>query len=227
MTHQWDEFSKSLACPVPRRESLRRLGLLFAGALLSPLGPRTTWARGSDPCKTFCKCRKSSQQNACLAACKACSGDTRRLCGTCGSYVCCGNGQTCCGRYCANLANDVYNCGACGNVCPQPGPNEFAACVKGRCAYTCAPGTVRCNGVCTSLNSDPKNCGACGNTCPATAPACVGGTCSECSGGSTNCGGYCVFLAYDPYNCGACGFVCPGTGCIDGVCDFGSPLSDW
>ena len=36
MNHPFDEFSKSLSEPVPRRESLRRLGAVFAGALLSP-----------------------------------------------------------------------------------------------------------------------------------------------------------------------------------------------
>jgi hypothetical protein len=38
MENLFDEFSKSLAESVPRRESLRRLGAVFAGAVLSPLG---------------------------------------------------------------------------------------------------------------------------------------------------------------------------------------------
>src|SRR4051812_35456994 len=124
MTHHWDEFSKSLAEPVPRRESLRRLGALVAGAVLGPLGSARAAIRrrATDPCQTFCKCRNATQQNACLAACKACGGDTRRLCGACGSYVCCGSGRTCCGTICTDLASDVHNCGACGRVCRQPGP---------------------------------------------------------------------------------------------------------
>src|SRR3954469_222113 len=117
MTHHWDEFSKSLAEPVPRRESLRRLGIVLAGIVLGPLAAGTARAGGkgkrvrtgpraaTDPCKTFCKCRNKAQQDACLAACKACGGDTRRLCGACGSY------------YCADLARDVSNCGACGHAC--------------------------------------------------------------------------------------------------------------
>src|SRR6187551_1803681 len=99
MENLFDEFSKSLAEPIPRRESLRRLGVVFAGAVLSPLGLGTAWARGPDPCKSICKCRKKAQQNDCLTACKACKGGTRRLCGACGSY------------YCADLANDIYNRG--------------------------------------------------------------------------------------------------------------------
>ena len=70
MERLWDEFSKSLAESVPRRESLRRLGAVFAGAVLSPLGLQTAWARTQDPCKAFCKCRNSKQQSQCLAVCQ-------------------------------------------------------------------------------------------------------------------------------------------------------------
>src|SRR5215218_9116104 len=121
MTHPWDEFSKALAEEVPRRESLRRLGVVLAGIVLGPLAAGTARAGGkgkpvrtgpraaTDPCRTFCKCRNKAQQNACLAACRACSGDTRRLCGACGTYVC----------------------------CPEPGPIEYGLCVAGQCAYEC------------------------------------------------------------------------------------------
>jgi len=250
MIDHWDEFSKSLAESVPRRESLRRMGAVIAGMLLSPLGLATAWAAGPGPCKSFCnRCRNKAQQNQCLAACQACSGNTGRLGGSCGSFVCCpaaacngvcsdlrsdpncgacGNdcsdfGETCCGNYCADLANDFDNCGGCGAPCDYPGPYEDGACVDGHCLYSCVPGAVNCGGRCSRLDSDPENCGACGNVCPASAPACIDGVCSECPSGSTNCGGYCAFLAFDPDNCGACGFVCPGVGCADGVCDFGSP----
>src|SRR5260370_3129495 len=101
MDHLFDEFSKSLAESVPRRESLRRLGAVFAGAVLGPLGLETAWARGPDPCKTFCQCRNKTQQNACLAACKACNGNTSRIGGACGSHLCCSS-ATCKGE-CSNL----------------------------------------------------------------------------------------------------------------------------
>src|SRR5262249_25235821 len=129
---------------------------------------------GPDPCQAFCKCRNKAQQNACVAACKACSGDTRRLCGTCGRYVCCGNGQTSCGQICTDLANDFNNCGTCGHVCPQPGRFEYGACIQGNCEYSCVEGAVVCNGACTMLDRDPDNCGACGNVCPASTPECIG-----------------------------------------------------
>jgi hypothetical protein len=246
MDQLFDEFSKSLAESLPRRELLRRLGAVFAGAVLGPLGLQTAWAHAEDPCKAFCKCHKKTEQSQCLTACQKCKGDTSRLGGSCGSYVCCsiaachgvcsnlksdpncgacGNncratGETCCGHYCADLAHDVFNCGRCGNVCPAPVAGVVVACVSGACVYECAPGFANCNGTCIPVNSDPLNCGACGNVCPAEAPNCSGGTCSNCLAGTTLCNGICTNISFDPGNCGACGAVCDGetTACFGGVC---------
>ena len=201
MDHLFDEFSKSLADSVPRRESLRRLGAVFAGSVLSPLGLGTAWAAKVDPCVAFCKCRIKAQQTKCLAACKACKGNTSRIGGSCGSHTCCsvascrgvcsnltsdpncgacGNncrsqGQTCCGNDCADLAADASNCGRCGNACPAPPPGEVAICVSGRCQYECAPGTVNCNGECTYVATDPNNCGAAATCAPLMPRIAVGG----------------------------------------------------
>lgn len=220
MTHQWDEFSKSLAEPLPRRESLRRLGAVLAGAVLAPLGLETAWAAGRDACKAFCNGCPKSQRTQCLDACRACNSDPSRLCGTCGAYACCGNGAACCGGSCADLANDVNNCGGCGNVCEPPGPYEEVACVSGQCEYWCTEGAVRCNGTCTLLDWDPDNCGACGHVCGGDTPYCNWGVCSECPPGLTLCGGTCVDLATDSSNCGACGNVCGEATpyCSQGVC---------
>src|SRR5262249_51080254 len=199
MIHAWDEFSKMLAEPVPRRESLRRLGIVLAGAVLSPLGRATARAGGPDPCRSFCKCRNKSQQNACLAACNACKGNTSNLCGSCGSYVC------------RDLLNDFDNCSACGHICQQPGRNESGACVNGKCVYACVDSAVRCNGACTFLDSDPNNCGTCGNVCGGATPYCSEGKCVTCEAvGQTTCNGSCTTLNSDPSNCGACGNVCGG-----------------
>ncbi len=226
MPHHWDEFSKTLAEPLPRRESLRRLGIVLTGAVLGPLGLETVVAGGPDPCKAFCKCRNRNQQNACLAACRACDKDTRRLCGSCGSYLCCGSGRTCCGGYCTDLAADVLNCGGCGFVCDPPGPNEYGACIDGQCTYVCADGAADCDGTCTLLASDPDNCGACGFVCGPPGPneyrACIDGRCAYgCIDGGVFCDGVCTYLRRDPNNCGACGNVCPGSApyCNSGVCE--------
>ena len=250
MERLYDEFSMSLADKsVPRRQSLRLLGAALAGALLSPLGLGTAWAAGRDPCKAFCRCSNKSNQNQCLAACQACSGNTSRLAGSCGSYVCCptaacdgecsnlrsdpncgacGNdcsdfGETCCGNYCADLANDFDNCGGCGAACNDPGPYEDGWCVLGECVYLCAQGALDCDGTCIPVHSDPDNCGACGNVCPASARFCDQGVCTvnDCvPPWGDMCGGVCIDILFDALNCGGCGFQCqPLEHCSWGVCE--------
>src|SRR5678815_2980969 len=211
----YDEFSKSLAASVPRRESLRRMGAVFAGAVLGQLGLGTAWAKGFDHCKAFCRCSNRTEQNACLAACRNCNSNPTRLCGSCGSGYACTD-------------HDVRNCGSCGNSC-QPGQYETAACVSGQCEYSCVVGTVNCDETCADLANDFNNCGACGNVCPDTAPDCIDGVCSpnRCSGGQVYCphtpvGPGCTDLQFDGYNCGACGIVCGGP-CLYGVCYGGEP----
>jgi hypothetical protein len=248
MHDHWDELSKLLAESLPRRESLRRLGALFAGAVLSPLAIGTTWAKGPDPCKAFCNRCPKNQQSQCLAACHACNGDTSRVCGKCGNYTCCatpccggtcsdlasdpncgacGNncsaqGLTCCGGQCADLRDDFYNCGSCGNTCDDAQAFEAGVCVNGECLYGCVDGTLRCNGACTPVLSDPNNCGACGHVCDGATPYCNQGTCVayNCGPGLAYCGGYCADLYNDPDNCGACGFTCSvNEFCTGGVCE--------
>jgi hypothetical protein len=224
MDHLFDEFSKSLCESVPRRESLRRLGAVLAGAVLSPLGLGTAWA-APDPCTAFCKCRNSTQQNQCLAACRQCNGNRRRLAGSCGNYTCCA--VAACKGVCSDL-NSNPNCGACGNACDDTGPAEVGACIDGYCEYDCVEGAVCCNEACTFLDSDADNCGACGRVCGGSAPYCSQGECVECPPLPYVglCNGVCVNLLSDNANCGACGNVCSnglacssGT-CVDPVCQF-------
>jgi hypothetical protein len=217
MSQQWDEFSKSLAEPVPRRESLRRLGSVFAGAMLGFVGLKSASAAPkTDPCKSFCRCSNKRQQNDCLSACRACNSDPRWLCGNCGD-----------GFACTDLANDVGNCGSCGHNCWSGArANEVTACFDGECFYECADGTADCgDGTCVSLWDDPDNCGACGNACSGAAPYCIEGTCSDlapCPGGLTRCHGICRDLMNEPTFCGSscedavvCGLY---ETCTAGVC---------
>jgi hypothetical protein len=239
MTHHWDEFSKSLAQPLPRRESLRRLGIALAGTVLSPLGLQTAFAghhskRQTDLCKSFCKCRNKKQQDQCLKTCAACGKDPSRLHGSCGNYFCCGAGQTDCGGYCADLSGDPFNCGGCGRACEPSGPYEYGACLDGDCRYACAEGAEYCGETCTFLKSDPDNCGACNFVCDPPGPneyrACIDGRCTYgCVDGGVYCDGVCTYLGRDPDNCGACGNVCPGSapycnGGVCGVCPAGTTL---
>jgi hypothetical protein len=211
MSHEWDEFCKSLAEPVPRRETLRRLGFLFAGAVLTPLGLGTAWASGgTDLCNSFCNKCQRSQRTSCLTACRACNSGPSHLCGSCAN-----------GYICTDFQNDVHNCGACSNDCwSGAGVNEDAACIDGKCAYQCVQGAVDCNGTCTFLDSDPDNCGACGNVCPVTEPYCGQGVCVDpgCPPGLTYCGA-CVDVMWNNSYCGSCFHSCAqNEACQGGVC---------
>jgi hypothetical protein len=171
-----DEFSKLLAKSLSRRESLRRIGAFAAGAVLSPLGLGTAWAARPDRCGAFCRwCHSKAQRNQCLAACRACNGNTSRLCGSCGYYSVCATGKACCNGTCTNLGSDPANCGACGNVCAAG-----TSCVNGTCSAGdgCFGGQVRCDGVCREIGGDPSHCGACFNQC-GPGQNCAGGVCQD------------------------------------------------
>src|SRR6187431_2754690 len=142
-----DEISKLLAKSVSRRESLRSIGAVIAGTVLSSLGVGTAWAARPDRCTAFCRsCSTKTRRNQCIAACRACNGNTSRLCGTCGSYACCPTSATCCNGTCTTVNSDSQNCGACGNVCSASTPN----CHQGTCGG-CPVGLANCNGVCVNI----------------------------------------------------------------------------
>ncbi|MBN9167140.1 MAG: hypothetical protein BGO98_27870 [Myxococcales bacterium 68-20] len=131
-------------------------------------------------------------------------------------------------------ANDINNCGACGNVCTD-------ICSQGVCG--CPPGMTFCpgDGQCHNLNQEDDNCGACGNVCPLdTEPpfppewnvfrGCVAGQCNKprCQPFVRDCNGTFVdpgadgcetSTFFDVNNCGECGKACaPGENCVFGEC---------
>jgi hypothetical protein len=169
-----DELSKLLAVSVTRRESLRSIGVVLAGAALSTLGVNTAWAARPDRCTAFCRwCPTKTKRNQCMEACRACNGNTSRLCGSCGAYACCSTGLACCNGICTDVNSDPNNCGACGKVCAASTP----FCIQGVCTVNpCALGLTYCDPACVDLSSDPFNCGACYKQCPSN-EVCAGGVC--------------------------------------------------
>ncbi len=127
----------------------------------------------------------------------------------------CPQGAVQCPERCANLSLDVYNCGACGNICP-----EGQACRNGVC--DCQGGRVDCGSGCISLDESAENCGACGSACPSDL-VCSEGTCSSgCASHLTRCGQSCTDTNGNAEHCGSCDNACPeGQVCSDGVCGCG------
>jgi hypothetical protein len=79
-----------------------------------------------------------------------------------------------------NLANNVNNCGGCGNVCALA--NATAGCSGSACSISaCTAGFANCNGVTSdgcevNTNTSVNNCGSCGHACGAN-QICSNGTC--------------------------------------------------
>src|SRR5262249_51452636 len=76
--------------------------------------------------------------NACNGPIFGATGDPVCLDGAC--YTTCDSGlcdshSACCNGQCVRTETNPYNCGVCGNVCPDPGPGGVAACQ----GYSCIP----------------------------------------------------------------------------------------
>jgi len=164
-------------------------------------------------CGVACAAGEICEDGACAVSCgnalSTCLGDV-------------GDGGTF--SYCANLAGDVNNCGACGTVCGQG-----TTCQDGHCATTCQPGETLCTGsdggaYCANTASDSADCGACGTACSQGTVCSLGQCATTCQPGETLCtgsdgGAYCANTASDNANCGACGTACSqGTACSLGQC---------
>lgn len=165
-------------------------------------------------------------------------------CGSCGNHCpqgdlcscgqcmkpCAGGLTPCCGT-CSDTTKDPNNCGGCGTICNAGGNGNVApnaACVAGKCEYSC-PDAGAEGGPVISCGADsgagvgcfdPTNammaCGGCGTQC-GSGQSCVQSTC--CASGDGVCGGNCTNLMSDQNNCGACDAGCPSPGqCAMGKC---------
>jgi hypothetical protein len=99
--------------------------------------------------------------------------------GTCAS---CASPNSACGSYCANLSNDLSNCGGCGYSCPRDSGGFRPTCDRSLCVIgTACDGTLRadCNRnprdeYETDISSDSRNCGGCGRSCSSGLFCCLG-----------------------------------------------------
>jgi hypothetical protein len=70
-------------------------------------------------------------------------------------------GKTNCNGNCVDITSDVFNCGACDNIC-----DYGFKCINGICGLGCAAGLDECRYDCVDLKTDNNNCGGCGVSCP-------------------------------------------------------------
>jgi hypothetical protein len=130
----FDDVSRMIASPVPRRQMLGMLGSALGGAMLASLGLRSA-AFGQNPGVPKC----SSGQILCNGKC--CSGTCQdgRCCEKntthCG-FECCGGGLICCNGHCCTCRTAVCFDGFCcesGIVCAGKCCDLNQMCCKGKC----------------------------------------------------------------------------------------------
>jgi hypothetical protein len=237
--HPFDELTKTLAQRQSRRETLRQVGGLLGGLLLTTLGlPETAWA-ASRNCTRFCASfPKGKKRQNCLARCKKChqSRPKRVVCQAVGNpnkAICCKAGADCCDGaccekplaccsfggppICVDLQRHPYACGACGRQCAN---DEI--CDEGVCRNPC-PGRGR--HACRRAGSDEINCcepteicrasGRCEEVCEAPTYPCVddlGGFTECCSPGLVCKSGRCELDCPDNYT------FCPALNGVGGDC---------
>jgi hypothetical protein len=160
---------------------------------------------------------------------------------TCGVAVCKGTHADCNGTPLdgceTDLADDLYNCGACGHDCSNlPHVAGNVSCVTGVCSFdggACAPGYGICstnpdNG-CDTEFSVAAHCGACTVICSGGLPDCsTTGNASQpfactsgCGPGLSLCAASCVNEQSDPNHCGSCGKQCPAVAGATPTCSPG------
>jgi hypothetical protein len=177
-----------------------------------------------------------------LRSCGACGNDCTKLphadqagvtceqgvcviksCADAGFGVCVEGGKT----VCENLAADVANCGACGNVCTNA--HGTTSCVGAACKPICDAQHLDCDGApgngCELDVTTDANCGACGAACQSPTkclPKAPSYACATCEDrGLVTCGkglqAACKDTSTDAANCGAC-----DQSCVNGTCGAGA-----
>jgi hypothetical protein len=201
MSNAFDELTKGLAVPVPRREALRRMGTFVAGAVLGLFGLKRPDQAGAAavnlqalctsacyPCRpvTLLQLRANPHGYAnCIAICVANAGNGLATCGVCNgsNLVFCQAGQVC-------------QAGRCVTPCLGDGGN-------------CTTNTQCCNKSCQG----GKCCLGIGNACTKNAQCCSGSCGTNFFGPGTVC---CVPKG------GPCNLDNPGA-CCSGICFNASP----
>ncbi len=213
---RFDELTKVVGAASTRRQALKRVGGVLAGAIAGAVGlgrPDAEAAPGGSQC--------ANQGGNCTAQ-KCCRGLECITDGTSSTNkFCCPGGTKSCNGICLNVTSDVNNCGSCGKVCPgSADPCKVAACINGQCTFAdvlgnppcedgnpCTVGDTCQNGTCRS--GSPK-------TCPASSDPCKVNVCDPITG---NC------VAQNAPNATPCedGNLCTvGDTCQNGTCQAGS-----
>ena len=181
MSNMFDRLAKMAAGGISRRDAMKYLGGLTAGAFLggfvnpSRADDRDDKDRNDfnedieETCKKYCsKCPKGGGEGD--------DGSDEGVHGKCIDH---------CKSYLRKYPK-ATPCGTCTAKTP------FTACSGGATSTCC---TTKTSNYCANTNTDVKNCGKCGNVCSLKTKlqGCCSGVCTDLTTGT---------------NCGSCGNVC-------------------
>jgi hypothetical protein len=143
----FDDLSRIIASPMPRRQAFKLIGGALGGAVISSLGfgqadSTTSCPKGETQC--------GSGRNAiCCRSGQTCCGNS-----TIG-YICCPSSGGCCTDarqpYCSN-ANET----CCRGICCNHGSKQ-TCCSNGTSGICCRADEVCCNGRCCTAGPSPKD----------------------------------------------------------------------
>ena len=176
----FDELSRALARPMPRRRALRLLGSAFlAGAVPMQRPRRATAARPAVSCPgcagdlvttdpPYCKCCKAGLGcfNKCCPPGSICWPSPTNV----ARSLCCPHGWMVCGKLQRGGTNPLFDYSFC---CPRSKPCDP---LSGTCSGTCPRGTRKCGGSCCA-NDEPCSNGKCG--CPDKRERCAKTCCPK------------------------------------------------
>jgi hypothetical protein len=116
--HWFDDIARVMASPMPRRQALRRIAGLCAGAaLVAVVSPGRAQAQ-SKSCKSNKDC--STGYFCCNSICWP---NGSNICGSGASSICCPAGQVCCGvgsdAVCCGMGQTCKNGKCKGNISPS------------------------------------------------------------------------------------------------------------
>jgi hypothetical protein len=143
----FDDLSRILASPMPRRQTFKLIGAALGGAVITSLG------FGQADSTTSCR-----------------NGETQ--CGSGRNAICCSSGQMCCGNStigyiccpssggCCTDARQPYCSSAtetcCRGICCNHGSKQ-TCCTNGTSGICCRADEVCCNGRCCTAGPSPKD----------------------------------------------------------------------
>jgi hypothetical protein len=143
----FDDLSRIIASPMPRRQAFKLIGGALGGAVITSLGfaqgsGDTTCPKGDTLCG-------SGKHAVCCTSGQKCCGNSAI------GFICCGSGGLCCTDaskpYCIQ-AHEV----CCRGKCCIPGQKQ-TCCTTATSGICCSADEICCSGKCCTAGPSPKN----------------------------------------------------------------------